>query len=300
MILPDCTILIPTRNRAQELEETARLLCECGLSGTPIIIVDDASEDPDATEAAVVALENCRVIRQTKRTGQAGARNVGLRASATTYALLLDDDAHPDNPEALAVFLDARHEVDVAIWRFETIRERDGYRDGIPAGFPASRVSGFIGFGALLHRERVLSVGGFRKVIVYRGEENDLAVRLFRAGLQIRYVPGIRFIHRHQLVRSELFEQEYARLTTRNTLLYYGLNFPFLYGIPQGLSRAFKGCITATRFRRFKVLGLLQGVCVLIGLWSQRTPLSWAQMREFDVLRQNEIVLLKKYRSCGN
>ena len=110
MILPNCTILIPTRNRAQELEETARLLCECGLSGTPIIIVDDASEDPDATEAAVVALENCRVIRQTKRTGQAGARNVGLRASATTYALLLDDDAHPDNPEALAVFLDARHE----------------------------------------------------------------------------------------------------------------------------------------------------------------------------------------------
>ena len=109
MILPDCTILIPTRNRAKELEETVRLLCERGLSDTPVIVVDDASDDPDATEAAVADLKNCRVIRQTKRTGQAGARNVGLRASATTYALLLDDDAHPDNPEALVVFLDDCH-----------------------------------------------------------------------------------------------------------------------------------------------------------------------------------------------
>jgi len=298
MILPDCTIVIPTRNRPDELEETARLLCERGLADTPIIVVDDASDEPNATQAAVVNLKNCRVVKQARRTGQAGARNAGLRTASTTYVLLLDDDAHPDNPEALGAFLQKPREEDTAVWRFETIRERDGYRDGIPEKFPASRVSGFIGFGALLHRERILDVGGFRDVLMYRGEENDLAIRLFRANLQIQYVPGIRFIHRHQAVRDKAFEREYARMTTRNIVLYYGLNYPLVCGISQGLARGLKDCAMASQFRYAKITGLAQGISVLAREWHQRTPLSWSQMRAYKTFRDAEMVQLKACRTA--
>ena len=162
MVLPDCTIIIPTRNRGTDLKTTLDRLCDEGLAETPVVIVDDASDDPSATHAAATGLTRVQFIDQARRTGQAGARNAGLEAVDTALCLFLDDDAHLETADPLLDFLSAPMDPDVAVWRFETVRECDGYRDGIPAAMPPTRLHTFIGFGVLMRRERVMNVGGYR------------------------------------------------------------------------------------------------------------------------------------------
>lgn len=290
MILPDCTVIIPTRNRANDLAKTVSIFQSQGLERTPVIIVDDSSDDANQTVEAAAGLTNCKIFFNRKRTGQAGARNIGISNAKTRYCLLLDDDCHIEHPRELLCFLNGAHEPATAIWRFETIREYDGYRDGIPETFPRGVIGSFIGFGALLNREIILSINGFRDILIYRREEEDLAIRLFRSGYDIMYVPGVRFIHRHlpNSDRSPAFVQEYEKLNTRNTILYYGLNFPFPYGQVEGILRSLKAtffCEASNRKTRIK--GLFLGIVELMAEWGNRTPLTRKQVKQWKQLMES-------------
>lgn len=290
MILPDCTVIIPTRNRPKDLFVTADFFVQQLLRNTPIIVVDDCSDDSKAISESLTKLTNCRLIVHKNRTGQAGARNTGIQASSTRYCLLLDDDCHIDTPCALVDFLNSAIEPNTAIWRFETIREYDGYRDGIPESFPRTKIGSFIGFGALLDNTKVRHVGGFRDVLRYRKEEEDLSVRLFKVGYDITYVPGIRFIHRHlsNARRTLEFMQEYEWLNTRNTILYYGLNFPPVVGLLEGVARSLKATMMSPsefRFARFK--GVIAGIVEYIRNIESCTPMTYSQAKEWRRFRKS-------------
>jgi GT2 family glycosyltransferase len=276
----DVTIIIPTRNRPSQLRETLSIIADSHLVQAKIIVVDDDSDDPAANKAVVECFPGIRLVLHSKRSGQSGARNTGLKAANTTFCLLLDDDTHVENPEALYKFLQSPAHLRGAVWRFETIRQYDGYRDRIPVDFPQQIINRFIGFGVLLHRERVTSVGGFRDFFIYRKEEEDLAVRLFQANYSIMYVPGIRVIHRHQpnFERSADEIREYEMLSTRNLILYHGLNFPFPLGVLEGIARAIKMTVLGRSMRLFRFKGCLKGLFDLGRNWAQRTPLSWSQL----------------------
>ena len=281
--LSDCTMIIPTRNRAEDVRVTVDKLIEAGLQETTMIVVDDQSDDPDALKAAVSRLPNHRVIRQEKRTGQAQARNVGLRNATTTYCLFLDDDAHIDNGDAMLDFMQQPLDSDIAVWRFETIREYDGYRDGLPADLSAGLIPTFIGFGVLMHRERVLGVGGYRDFFCYRHEEDDLAMRIIRAGYHIRYQPGVRFIHRHSGAARD--DAEYAFLSARNIFLLYALNFP-LPGAPIYATLKSLSVIVKLRSHRgARCVGLLKGWAIFLKRFGERTPFSRVQLAAFKALR---------------
>lgn len=283
MDLADCTIIMPTRNRPSELAVTAARLVESGLSRVPVIVVDDASDDPAAVRASLAPLENCCLIPREVRTGQAGARNVGLRRAATRYCLFLDDDSHPDNPGALADFLASPAVGDAAVWRFELVRQYDGYRDGIPESLPLTRFHTFIGYGVLMDRRAALDVGGYRDYFCYRHEEDDLAVRLFRAGHTIMYRPGIRFIHRHTPAARN--RAEYFRLSTRNVFLLHALNWPLPIGVPLGLAKAAAFFLRVREHRLAQIGGMLAGPAVFARRFATRTPLTFAQAAAYRQLR---------------
>ena len=69
-----------------ELAITVDLLCRQDLADTPVIVIDDASDDPEETRAPLAKLSVDYFIGQETRTGQAAARNVGARDRA--HALL--------------------------------------------------------------------------------------------------------------------------------------------------------------------------------------------------------------------
>ena len=289
MKLPGCTLVVPTRNRADEMRVTVGHLLRAGLADTPAIVVDDASDDPSATAAALSGLTDCALVRQPSRTGQAEARNEGLRRATSPFCLFLDDDAHIEDAAPLMDFLAGGPDPDVGLWRFETIRSYDGYRDGIPADTPAMPLHTFIGFGVLMNREAVLRVGGYRGFLRYRYEEDDLAARLFRAGLPIRYQPGVRFIHRHTATARSSAEYEF--LSSRNVFLLHAMNWPWPGGLLRGLAGAAAVIVRRRRFPRATVRGLLDGMVTLARHRRERTPMSRRQAAAYRALQDRVLSL---------
>jgi GT2 family glycosyltransferase len=284
-MLPNCTIVIPTRNRADDLAETARNLRERGLASTPCIVVDDASDDPDATRRALEPLAGADVIRLPQRCGTATARNHGLRHAETDYCFFLEDDTDLEDASPLRSFLDSLRRDDIAVWRFEMIRASDGDRAGIPADLPGTDMHTFLGSGVLMDRKRMLEVGGYRDIFMYRQEEDDLAVRTFRAGYRMRYEPGIRIIHRH--TGAARCSAEYAFLSARNVLLLYGLNWPQPGGLFLGFAKSVSVIVKGRDHPLARVRGCAAGLVAVLRNWSSRTPLTREQAAQYRRLRQS-------------
>ncbi|MEJ2861270.1 glycosyltransferase [Actinomycetospora flava] len=87
------SVVVPVRDRPREL---ARLLGALSGSGVgEIVVVDDGSADPAATERAAAA-GGARVVRHDVSRGPAAARNTGAAASSGALVAFLDSDVAPE------------------------------------------------------------------------------------------------------------------------------------------------------------------------------------------------------------
>lgn len=82
------SIIIPTYNRPQFLPRAVESALQQTVEEVEVIVVDDGSKEP------VTLPENSRlqVIRLSQNSGNAVARNVGLKAAKGQYVTYLDDD----------------------------------------------------------------------------------------------------------------------------------------------------------------------------------------------------------------
>lgn len=91
---PPVSVVIPCFNQGPWLLECIQSLHAQTYPNIEIIVVDDASTDPD-TLSAVERLEHSGepvVLRQERNMGPSAARNHGIRASTGRYVLLVDSD----------------------------------------------------------------------------------------------------------------------------------------------------------------------------------------------------------------
>ncbi|HEX3561090.1 MAG TPA: glycosyltransferase family 2 protein [Pyrinomonadaceae bacterium] len=89
MSVPKLSVIIPTYNRAALLPEAIKSVRRAG-TDLEIIVVDNASTDD--TPQLCGKLEGVRYLRLGRNTGEAGARNAGIRESRSEYVAFLDDD----------------------------------------------------------------------------------------------------------------------------------------------------------------------------------------------------------------
>jgi glycosyltransferase involved in cell wall biosynthesis len=94
IIVTKVSVIIPTHSRPHLLSRAVASAQEAGRDvDVEVIIVDDASTDTTARVGAELENRACvRYIRLERNQGVAGARNVGLMASAGEYIAFLDDD----------------------------------------------------------------------------------------------------------------------------------------------------------------------------------------------------------------
>ncbi|MCD2194193.1 mycofactocin biosynthesis glycosyltransferase MftF [Actinomycetospora endophytica] len=207
----EVTVVVPVRDRTVELE---RLLAAVratapGLGG--IVVVDDGSADPDATER-VVAAHGGRVVRHPSSRGPSAARNTGARASTTGIVAFLDSDVVPE-PGWLTTLLG--HLGDAAVgavaprivaWaspgdqenpvtRYE--RRRSSLDLGErPAPVTARSRVAYVPSAALLVRRSAFGEG-FREDMPV-AEDVDLVWRIAASGWRLRYEPAARVAHEHR------------------------------------------------------------------------------------------------------
>lgn len=90
---PLISIIIPTHNRPDLLEEALESIANQSINSWEVIIVDDASSPPtDQDYIQKKYSSNVNVLRHTRSKGGALAKNTGIEAAQGKYIAFLDDD----------------------------------------------------------------------------------------------------------------------------------------------------------------------------------------------------------------
>ncbi|MFE4956083.1 mycofactocin biosynthesis glycosyltransferase MftF [Streptomyces sp. NPDC056653] len=215
---PSCTYVIPVRDRSEQL---ARLLA-CIPSGSPVIVVDDASLAPERV-AAVAAEHSARLLQLQVNVGPAAARNAGLRKVTTSHVAFVDSDivlpretvpallrhfADPSVamavPRITALTTDSSHGW---ISRYEQVRSSLDLGTKPASVRPNSPVSWVPSACVVARVDTLLAVDGFDERLRV-GEDVDLCWRLVESGWRIRYEPAVHAAHEHRAHLVDWFRRK--------------------------------------------------------------------------------------------
>lgn len=278
-------ILIPTRNRPDILRRTLVELKRAGFGQQPLIVYDDASDDPDAVSGVVRGeWPDASLIRGTEREGPAAGRNRLLKACPSELALCLDDDSFPDSGVWADQYINAdwcgRH---WAVVTFQYVRLCDGAL-AIRGNLAPGNTTGFLGGACMMHVPSVLSVGGYRDFFVYGCEEPELVLRLRVAGFCIWQDPEVIIRHNQFGAPDERRDfREYDYLYARNTVLVYSLNLPLSLGLILGLAKSLRQLLSRHGNWTSSAKGLLDGVIMTLSRQQDRRPCTWRQARRLTL-----------------
>jgi len=202
----DLTVVIPTRDRWAQVEETVGALAAQSVTGFEVVVVADGEDQRPPPLPGVTVLVQ-------RHTGPGGARNTGVRHSRRPLVLFLGDDMVP-SPDLVAHHLQRhRQEPDPhvgvlgrAVWHPAVARGRrqrwlawsgTQFDDASIVGDEAGWAR-FYSCNVSLHRELFLAAGGFDEDFAYYYEDLDLGWRLGQHGLRLRWEPAALAWHRHR------------------------------------------------------------------------------------------------------
>lgn len=265
-------ILIPTRNRPAILKRTLEELLKLGFGRHPLLVYDDASDQPAEIEKVVSIWPGARLLCGDTRCGQAKGRNQLMKSCPCQYALFLDDDSFPETRESIISALKLVMQDDLGVATFTYKALADGALS-VPLGQQRRQAAGFLGGASLFNVPGVMKVGGYRECLVFGCEEPELAMRLWLAGTKVEYLPGIIILHNQFYTPDENRDcREYDYLYARNTILFSSLNMPIYLGLPHGLLRAIRWSVYRNRNYTVKLCGLAAGVFQSFSRWHERQP----------------------------
>jgi len=199
------------------------------LSGSPeiaeIIVVDNCSTD-DTCELIKRDFPNVTIIENPKNLGLGRANNIALKRVKTPYALLLNPDARIQ-PGAVQTLMNmATQYSDAAIIapalcgedgalhhsfkRTLFSRGKSGQEFVVPEGeCCADFISGAVWLWNVKAMQRV---GGFDENIFLYHEDDDICMRIHKAGLSVLYAPQAKAVHlRMSSQRAQKPETDYTQ-----------------------------------------------------------------------------------------
>lgn len=202
--MPQVSVIIPTRNRADLLSEAIKSVLGQTFSDFELIIVDDGSTDH--TAAVVAAYQDRRIVYyQQEKQERGAARNRGVALSQGEYITFLDDDDWymPRKLEVQVRELQKRPDAGMVISGWDRVMETgEVVRAERPwVHHPQPTLSDWL-FAAMAHVASVLirrswfeRVGGFHEELI-QAEDTYLWFRLAQAGCPVAWVKEVVFRQR--------------------------------------------------------------------------------------------------------
>ena len=243
---PLVTVVIPTWNRRDLLDECLRALQSQTYGRFEVIVVDNGSRDGSAAMIRDTFGERIRVIRNEENLGYARAVNQGFEAACGVYVATLNNDAVADPEWLAAMVLAAESDAKIGMVASKIVTYDDpGIIDGTglllyPDG--SSRARGRLetdsgqyddlteallpSGAAALYRRLMLRQTGFHDETFFAYcEDTDLGLRARLAGWKCAFAPGAVVRHRYSASSGEYSETK-AFLVERNRLWVAAKNFP--------------------------------------------------------------------------
>ncbi len=218
---PRASIVVPVYNQLQFSLACLRALADCGdTTSFEVIVVDDGSSD--ATPRVLPSVPGLRYHRNARNLGFIGACNAGAELARGDFIVFLNNDTTvaPGWLDALLRTFDDHPDTGLAgsklVYPDGRLQEAGGivFSDGSGWNYgrfddPAHPRYNFVrevdycsGAAIALRRELFLSLGGFDDLYAPAYyEDTDLAMRVRRHGLKVRYQPASVVVH-HEGVTS--------------------------------------------------------------------------------------------------
>jgi mycofactocin glycosyltransferase len=207
------TVVVPVRDRAEQLDACL------AAAGTPAIVVDDGSRDPQAIRA-VCDKHHARLVRCDIPGGPAVARNTGLALAGTPIVAFIDSDCtiegqwferlggHFADPAVAAVAPRVRAVSSASgpVARFAVARSPIDLGTHPARVVPMGRVS-YVPTATLLVR-RSAAGNGFDEQLRF-GEDVDLVWRLHLDGGTVRFDPSVSVFHHEPTRWRDLLLRHY-------------------------------------------------------------------------------------------
>ncbi len=239
---PDLSVVVVSYNTADLIEACLRSVQASRGVSFERFVVDNASGDGGA---AVVRdrFPSVRLVENRENRGFGAANNQVLPECAGRYVVLLNPDAEttPDAFRRMADYMDGHPRVGLA---GPAVRNPDGSRqDSVARSYPgqkraAGELAGLPGeiacvMGAcqIVRAGLMRSLGGFDEQFFLYGEDQDLCLRIRRAGYEIghvgdavvlhhggkseRGVPSIEVVRRKALAEYCFYRKHYSPETIR-------------------------------------------------------------------------------------
>lgn len=292
---PVVTVLIATKDRPDDLRRTLGLLRAQTWPAVELIVIDDASAaslEPIVRERWPDAV----YVRKAESAGQCRRRSEGFRMAAGKYILQLDDDSCPVQPGALdsaVQFMEADSEIGILSFYIFNGPELTGK---LPEAEPRYHQS-FVGCGALLRTEAVREIGGYQDFFGNEWEEEELSLRMMKAGWAIYFFPSI-VVHHHVSPRNRKQARTWSR-GFRNKLWSLIMHLP-ARRLPLEMSWVLAiGFYDSIRLLRFGAY--LQGVGQFLKgipkVARMRRAMPDIVLRRYDALRFQSIRTKEEYRN---
>jgi glycosyltransferase involved in cell wall biosynthesis len=254
---PTVSVYLPTRNRADLLQEAIESVLTQDFERFELIIVDDASTDDTPRLVAEYSARDVRVrsIRLPSKSGACAARNVGIEAARSPWCTGLDDDDLM-LPHRLSLLLNAAGQSSAhALICSGYLLERDDKRRPVDCHAAVITLNellhrNIIGNQALFRREHALEIGGF-DIDMPASQDYDFWTRLLARFGTAKRLPEATYVfreHDHATTRitkteaaiagARRYTEKYRHLMSRAHLQSQRLIHRYVAGEPLTLGLA--------------------------------------------------------------
>lgn len=229
---PRISIVIPSYNQAEYLEDAIESAYGQTVQPHEIIVVDDGSTDNSLEIAERYMFKEfpgvespVRVISQVNK-GLPAARNTGIMAATGDYIQFLDaDDMLKENALARITQEIIQTNADIVAPSFKEFGKSD--RDVILGGFTMDdlKAANRIGYFCTIRRSALVDVGGYNSKMVWGWEDYDLWFDLFKRGKSIAVVQEVLVMYRvkeHSMIHeaNKHAQELYAQIQKNHPTLF--------------------------------------------------------------------------------
>lgn len=202
----EISIIIISYNTCDLIGTSLNSVINTNDSPKEVFVVDNASTD-GSVEFIRTHYPSAHLISNKNNRGFAAANNQALHLSRGRYIFLLNPDAEflPSSFQSLIAFMDTHPHIGLIGIKIinpdGTVQE--SYSHEYPgqkyAHHELSRLNGDIawvlGAGMLIRSELMRQMGGFDESFFVYGEDQDLCLRIRKAGYQIGYIDTALMVH---------------------------------------------------------------------------------------------------------
>lgn len=219
------TLVLLTYNCAHRIGQILDRACELGV---PVVAVDNASRD--GTDRVVANRPGIRSIVLPRNIGAAG-RNIGVQAALTPYVAFCDDDGWYERDGLVRAVEALEQHPRLALVNARILVGDEEQLDPISAemaesplpdrdGIPGTVLLGFMAGAVVMRVSAYREVGGYDPMFFIGGEEETLAMKLARAGWQLRYREDVVMHHLPSVANAPYLRSFGMRNTLWNSWLH--------------------------------------------------------------------------------